>query len=214
MVAAHPDMTPVRADGLSVSDICDGGYGDGVSLVWCLGTSTAHSRGVTNRVAADGSPVVAITDSVDSSGFDFSSSNLEVCFNPFSSVEVLARIAAAVARTRRPTQAVISQGELTINTENFDVQLSGRNIELTYKEYELLKLLASHPGRVFRREDILSQIWGDDYFGGTRTVDVHVRRLRSKLDDVSHDVIETMWRVGYRFSVPDTQIQRAQKQAA
>ena len=213
VIAAHPDMVPVRADSLALGETADGKGGGAIALVWCLGTSSAHSRLVTNRVTAAGCPVVAITDDVDSRGFDFQSTNLEVCFNPYSSDEVLARIDAAIARTTRIEQSVIRQGDLTINVDNFDVQLSGASIELTYKEYELLKLLASNPGRVFRREDILSRIWGEGYFGGTRTVDVHVRRLRSKLDDVSHEVIETMWRVGYRFSSPEHQRRRASERA-
>ena len=211
VIAAHPDMVPVRADSLRLDETAGGKSGDAIALVWCLGASPAHGRLVTNRVAAEGNPVVAITEDVDTRGFDFRANNLEVCFNPFSSDEVLARIDAAIARSTRSEQSIIQQGDLTINTDNFDVQVSGTSIELTYKEYELLKLLASNPGRVFRREDILNRIWGDDYFGGTRTVDVHVRRLRSKLDDVSHEVIETMWRVGYRFSIPGRQKQRASK---
>ena len=215
VIAAHPDMVPVRADsdGLAESSANDAN-GGGIALVWCLGGSTAHGRIVTNRVAAEGNPVVAITNDVDSRGFNFQSNNLEVCFNPYSSDEVLARIDAAIARATRSEQSIIRQGDLTINVDNFDVQLSGSSVELTYKEYELLKLLASNPGRVFRREDILRRIWGDDYFGGTRTVDVHVRRLRSKLDDVSHEVIETMWRVGYRFASPEHRKRRSSNQAA
>ena len=207
---AHPGLVPVRANSASAhGESGRGGSGGsgGIALVWCLGTSAAHSRSVTNRVVGEGRPVVAITDNLDSDGFDFGAGNLEVCFNPFSSEEVLARIEVAVSRSNRTEQSIISQGELTINKENFDVHLRGSQIELTYKEYELLKLLAANPGRVFRREDILSQIWGDDYFGGMRTVDVHVRRLRSKLDDVTHEVIETMWRVGYRFSPPEAHSQ-------
>ena len=70
---------------------------------------------------------------------------------------------------------------------------------LTKKQYELLKLLAENPGRVFSRDALLNQIWGYEYFGGTRTVDVHIRRLRSKIEDADHNFIETIWNVGYRF---------------
>ena len=76
----------------------------------------------------------------------------------------------------------------------------GRKVLLTYKEYQLLVLLASTPGRVYTRDNLLSQVWGYDYFGGTRTVDVHIRRLRSKIEDASHSFIETIWNVGYRFN--------------
>ena len=88
---------------------------------------------------------------------------------------------------------------LVINQEKFEVLLDNEKISLTFKEYELLRLMASSPGRVFTREGLLSQIWGYDYFGGTRTVDVHIRRLRSKVENGRHSFIETVWNVGYRF---------------
>ena len=90
--------------------------------------------------------------------------------------------------------------DLTINPANYDVTISGKRIDLRFKEYELLLLLASNPGRVYDRATLLNQIWGYDYFGGTRTVDVHVRRLRSKIETESDkNFIETIWNVGYRF---------------
>lgn len=94
---------------------------------------------------------------------------------------------------------VIRVGELLINETNYEVSLRGRRISLRFKEYELLRLLASNTGRVFTREGLLNQVWGFDYFGGTRTVDVHIRRLRSKIEDVDHSLIETIWNVGYRY---------------
>ena len=94
---------------------------------------------------------------------------------------------------------VIRVGDLVIDTNRYDVFVAGRPVLLTFKEYELLKLLASHPRRVFTREALLEQVWGYEYFGGTRTVDVHVRRLRSKTDDTTHTFIDTVWNVGYRF---------------
>ena len=174
-----------------------------VALVWCLGSEIAYPVAISNEIAARGRPVVAIADESIAELIDFNSGFIELCFNYPSASEVKARIRTVIARATIQSAPMIVHGELIIDVNSFEVSLSGRNIELTYKEYELLKLFASNPGRVFRREDILNRIWGDDYFGGTRTVDVHVRRLRSKLDDVSHSVIETMWRVGYRFSTPD-----------
>jgi DNA-binding response OmpR family regulator len=78
----------------------------------------------------------------------------------------------------------------------------GRSLDLTYKEFELLRFLAQHPGRVFTREQLLSEVWGYDYFGGTRTVDVHIRRLRAKLDDLDA-LIGTVRNVGYRFNLSE-----------
>jgi len=88
---------------------------------------------------------------------------------------------------------------LLIDLARCEVTLEGRIVELTFKEYELLKFLASHRGRVYSREALLNQVWGYDYYGGDRTVDVHVRRLRSKIEDAKHTFIETVRNIGYRF---------------
>ncbi len=80
-------------------------------------------------------------------------------------------------------------------------QVKGRSLDLTFKEFELLKYLAQHPGRVFSRSQLLQEIWGYDYFGGTRTVDVHIRRLRSKLGPEFESIIDTVRNVGYRFAI-------------
>ena len=90
-------------------------------------------------------------------------------------------------------------GDLQIDTSSYEVTIKGKRIGLRFKEYELLKLLAENPGRVFSRDALLNQIWGYEYFGGTRTVDVHIRRLRSKIEDADNNFIETIWNVGYRF---------------
>lgn len=94
---------------------------------------------------------------------------------------------------------IVRAGDIQIDTTSYEVTLRGRRIGLTFKEYELLKLLAENPGRVFSRYALLNQIWGYEYFGGTRTVDVHIRRLRSKIENAEHNFIETIWNVGYRF---------------
>ena len=95
---------------------------------------------------------------------------------------------------------IIRAGDLQIDTSSYEVTIGGNRVGLRFKEYELLKLLAENPGRVFSRDALLNQIWGYEYFGGTRTVDVHIRRLRSKIEDADHNnFIETIWNVGYRF---------------
>ncbi|MSQ12320.1 MAG: winged-helix domain-containing protein [Dehalococcoidia bacterium] len=99
---------------------------------------------------------------------------------------------------------LIQVGVLVIDTKQYEVRVACVRKLLTYKEYELLRLLASNPGRVFTREELLSKVWGYDYFGGTRTVDVHIRRLRSKVEDLEHSFIETIWNVGYRFKAAPT----------
>ena len=94
---------------------------------------------------------------------------------------------------------VLKVGELTVNPENYQVYVRGRPLDLTYKEFELLKFLAQRPGRVCDRDLLLREVWGYDYYGGTRTVDVHVRRLRAKLGAEHEALIETIRNVGYRL---------------
>ena len=94
---------------------------------------------------------------------------------------------------------IIRAGKLQIDTSSYEVSINGERVGLRFKEYELLKLLAENPGRVFSRDALLNQVWGYEYFGGTRTVDVHIRRLRSKIGDAEYHFIETIWNVGYRF---------------
>ena len=90
----------------------------------------------------------------------------------------------------------------SIDLERYEVMVAGRRVSLKYKEFQLLVLLASNPGRVYSRESLLSQVWEYDYLGGTRTVDVHVRRLRSKIESPGRTFIETIYQVGYRFKAP------------
>ena len=120
--------------------------------------------------------------------------------------ELVLRARRLIRRRAAPgDEDMVSAGDLVINKANFEVTIGGRRVSLRYKEYELLLLMASNPGRVFPRETLLNRIWGYDYLGGTRTVDVHIRRLRSKIEDAEHTFIETVWQVGYRFRSPDSQ---------
>jgi len=94
---------------------------------------------------------------------------------------------------------ILTHGDLILNLETYQAAVNARPLDLTYMEYELLKFLVSHPGKVFSRETLLSRVWGYDYFGGARTVDVHVRRLRSKLGEEYAGLIQTIRSVGYSF---------------
>ncbi|HET7386469.1 MAG TPA: response regulator transcription factor [Nocardioidaceae bacterium] len=121
--------------------------------------------------------------------------------------EVEARLRLAVARMAAgdaddPEAHLIRSGELVVDDAAYTAKIGGRTLDLTFKEFELLKYLAQHPGRVFSREQLLSEVWGYDYFGGTRTVDVHVRRLRAKLGAENETLIGTVRNVGYRFVLP------------
>ena len=96
-------------------------------------------------------------------------------------------------------ESLIEYGGLVLNTETYQATFSGNPLDLTYMEYELLKFLAQNPGKVFSREILLSRVWGYEYYGGARTVDVHIRRLRAKLGEEHANLIETVRSVGYRF---------------
>lgn len=120
---------------------------------------------------------------------------------PSSIPEVLARVRLTLWKTHRVNnEDLIFAGTLVIDQANYSVAVDGRTLELTFKEYELLRFLVSHRGRVFTREALLNQVWGYDYYGGTRTVDVHIRRIRAKLGPDYEDLVETIRNVGYRFN--------------
>jgi DNA-binding response OmpR family regulator len=114
--------------------------------------------------------------------------------------EISARIDQLARRSGRgDAPTVVKIGDLTINPDNYQVYVRGRPLDLTYKEFELLKFLAQRPGRVCDRDLLLREVWGYDYYGGTRTVDVHIRRLRAKLGVEHEALIETIRNVGYRM---------------
>jgi DNA-binding response OmpR family regulator len=119
---------------------------------------------------------------------------------PAHPLEVAARLRRLLARSgREPRAQVIEYGPLVIDLETYQAAVAGRPLDLTYMEYQLLRFLAARPGKVFTRETLLSRVWGYEYYGGARTVDVHVRRLRAKLGEEHAHLIETVRSVGYRF---------------
>ena len=119
--------------------------------------------------------------------------------------EVTVRLKQLAWEGRRGSgEDLVRVGDLVIDLERYEVSARGRRVLLTFKEYQLLQVLASNPGRVYTREALLSEVWGYDYFGGTRTVDVHIRRLRSKIEDGGSVYIETVRNVGYRFRPRET----------
>jgi DNA-binding response OmpR family regulator len=112
-----------------------------------------------------------------------------------------------------PEAHVIRSGEVVVDDATYTARIGSRPLDLTFKEFELLKYLAQHPGRVFSRQQLLQEVWGYDYFGGTRTVDVHVRRLRAKLGPENETLIGTVRNVGYRFVLPTTEAKPAPREA-
>lgn len=120
-------------------------------------------------------------------------------------IELVARLRHRFYRTGRGTHPdIIEYGDLVLNLETYQAGVGGQPLNLTYMEYELLKFFAMHPGKVFTREALLSRVWGYDYYGGARTVDVHVRRLRAKLGEEHDHYIATIRSVGYRFGTART----------
>ncbi|MGH9157515.1 MAG: winged helix-turn-helix domain-containing protein [Acidimicrobiales bacterium] len=124
----------------------------------------------------------------------------DFCLSPFQPRELEARLKHLFWRTGRGTRPeLLEYGPLILNLETYQAAIAKRTLNLTYMEYELLKFLATHPGKVFTRETLLSRVWGYEYYGGARTVDVHVRRLRAKLGNEHEHLIQTVRSVGYRF---------------
>jgi DNA-binding response OmpR family regulator len=124
----------------------------------------------------------------------------DFCLSPFHPRELEARLRHLfwrVGRGARPE--IVEYGDLVLNLETYQAALGPRPLDLTYMEYELLKFFTTHPGKVFTREQLLSRVWGYEYYGGARTVDVHVRRLRAKLGEEHANLIQTVRSVGYRF---------------
>lgn len=125
----------------------------------------------------------------------------DVLLSTAGPAEIDARLRLALARHDAASEpSRVQASGVTIDEQSYSAKLHGRPLDLTYKEFQLLHFLATHPSRVFTREQLLSEVWGYDYFGGTRTVDVHVRRLRAKLGD-QEQIIGTVRNVGYRFNV-------------
>ncbi|MFP8960107.1 response regulator transcription factor [Streptomyces nanhaiensis] len=141
----------------------------------------------------------------------------DVLLDTAGPAEVEARLRLATGRRQIAGDdgpAEIRTGDLSVDEATYSAKLKGRVLDLTFKEFELLKYLAQHPGRVFTRAQLLQEVWGYDYFGGTRTVDVHVRRLRAKLGPEHESLIGTVRNVGYRFVLPEKKEPTAEERKA
>jgi two-component system alkaline phosphatase synthesis response regulator PhoP len=126
----------------------------------------------------------------------------DFCLWPFQPREFEVRLSHLFWQSGGGTRPeLIEYGPLVLNLETYQAAIGGHPLDLTYMEYELLKFLAQHPGKVFTRETLLSRVWGYEYYGGARTVDVHIRRLRSKIETGTAVYIETVRNVGYRFPI-------------
>jgi DNA-binding response OmpR family regulator len=151
-------------------------------------------------------PIIVITTEGGLSAINADWGITDVILDTTGPAELDARVRIVIGKdaitqlAKNPSLKEIRSGEVVIDEDSYTAKIKGRTLDLTFKEFELLKYLAQHPGRVFSRSQLLQEIWGYDYFGGTRTVDVHIRRLRSKLGPEFESIIDTVRNVGYRFS--------------
>ncbi len=157
-------------------------------------------------------PLIVITTEGGLSAINADWGITDVILYTAGPAEVDARIRIVIGKdaieqlAKNPSLKEIRSGDVVIDEDSYTAKIKGRTLDLTFKEFELLKYLAQHPGRVFSRSQLLQEIWGYDYFGGTRTVDVHIRRLRSKLGPEFESVIDTVRNVGYRFSTSNNPV--------
>ena len=183
-VAAAPDALALEPDVLLVDAAENPAQGHAVL------------RALTER--RPGVPVVVVLDRRDVDRFPWEQVADEVVYPGAPEAEIRLRFAMARRRSGATHQATIRLGPLALDTATFRVSLEGAPLDLTFKEFELLRFLAEHRGRVFTRPALMREVWGYDFYGGTRTVDVHVRRLRAKLGPAHESLIETVRGVGYR----------------
>jgi two-component system alkaline phosphatase synthesis response regulator PhoP len=162
------------------------------SDIWELAQKTRQERHI---------PVIALLPREKLNGFDLGTGIDDFVVKPWEATEVTARVKRILRQKGgMESEDIVRCGDLVIDSAKCEVSLSGKPIILTFKEYQLLKFLANNKGKVFTREALLSKVWGWDYYGGDRTVDVHIRRLRSKIEDMNHSFIETIRNMGYRFA--------------
>jgi len=172
-----------------------------------------NTKAFTKLITTTGvsTPIVIITTEGGLSAINSDWQIADVMLDTAGPAEVDTRIRIVIGKdalaqlAKNPSLKKIRSGEVVIDEDSYTAKIKGRTLDLTFKEFELLKYLAQHPGRVFSRSQLLQEIWGYDYFGGTRTVDVHIRRLRSKLGPEFESLIDTVRNVGYRFSQNSSQ---------
>ncbi len=201
LLAHHVRVLPAEASALLDAPPADALLVDGRR-------DLAHVRALTRLIRQTGvdCPVVLITTEGGLAAVNAEWGIDDVLLDAAGPAEVEARLRLAIGRSEVVEQVEsdgeLRLGELTIDERAYSARIRGRSLDLTFKEFELLRFLASHPGRVFTRAQLLQEVWGYDYYGGTRTVDVHVRRLRAKLGPEHEGLIGTVRNVGYRFVPP------------
>jgi DNA-binding response OmpR family regulator len=158
---------------------------------------------VLQGLAPLGAPLIAVVERAALERFPWHEATDEVVYPGAPEAELRVRLALLRRRAGTGDDVVVRLGSLAIDTDTYRVTAAGRTLDLTFKEFELLRFLAHRPDRVFTRPTLLREVWGYDFYGGTRTVDVHVRRLRAKLGPEHEHLIETVRGVGYRAAEPE-----------
>ncbi len=147
-----------------------------------------------------GTPRLVVTDEKTLADLDYCRLADDILLFPFRPVELAARVRILSWRTEKVDPSdIVKAGALSINLSTYEVTVNGKLVDLTFKEYELLSYLVTRRRRVHTRSGLLNRVWGDDYYGGARTVDVHIRRIRSKIETGGQVFIQTVRGVGYRF---------------
>ncbi len=214
LVAVHPEAPAATlTDGLleagfrpvPVSDvgaIATGAPPEGwAAVVIELGGSPESAIAVARKVRDEGgAPVLVVASRAQIDELAETDAFDDFILTPLDPQELALRMRRLAGDDRdEPHQEVLRHGDLELNTATYQARLDNNPLDLTYMEYELLRFFVSHPGRAWSREQLLQRVWGYDYFGGARTVDVHVRRLRAKLGEERASWITTIRSVGYRF---------------
>ncbi|HET6755222.1 MAG TPA: response regulator transcription factor [Jiangellaceae bacterium] len=195
-------VAPAEAAALLDAPVCD-------AVLVDARRDLGHARGLTRLIRTTGVdvPLMAVVTEGGLAAVTADWGVDDVLLDTAGPAEVEARLRLAQGRLAAAQSGddvpdEIRSGDLVVDEATYTARISGRALDLTYKEFELLKFIAQHPGRVFTRAQLLQEVWGYDYFGGTRTVDVHVRRLRAKLGADHEALIGTVRNVGYRFVAP------------
>lgn len=189
--------TPGEADPSEIDDI-----NVAVLLMSDAGEDAAAKRLLEGAQSGESPPVIAVIARPDVDKFDPTADVDDFFVESNDPAELVARVRQVLwKRHQVDARNVLKVGNLVMDLANYTVHVGGAPVDLTYKEYELLRFLAMNPDRVFDREQLLNKVWGYDFYGGARTVDVHIRRLRAKIEDKHNTFIETVRNVGYRFRV-------------
>lgn len=191
------DVT-VRSPGDSLTDVAD--VSVALLVMADIGEDAAAKAMLESAQPGESPPIISVIGKGELERFDPTIEVDDFFLVDGDPQELIARVRQLLwKRHQVDARNILKCGNLTMDLANYTVHIGGQPVDLTYKEYELLRFLATNPDRVFGRDQLLNKVWGYDFYGGARTVDVHIRRLRAKIEDKHTTFIETVRNVGYRF---------------